>query len=107
MIEAGPCVLSGVLFDLGEYPGLLPGDGQVVGELYELADPTLIHELDEYEGYNALMPSQSEYIRRVTRLIDPAVDAWVYYFNGDTRGSARVISGDWAQHLRRRKIGRS
>jgi gamma-glutamylcyclotransferase (GGCT)/AIG2-like uncharacterized protein YtfP len=106
MIDAGRCILAGVLYDLGDYPGLLPGEGRVVGELYELADSAAIAELDLYEDYDELEPLRSEYIRRVVRLIHPAVDAWVYYFNGSTRDRARVTSGDWAEHLRLRGIDR-
>lgn len=37
------------VLDLGEYPGLVPGDTAVAGELYEVDDETLA-TLDEYEG---------------------------------------------------------
>lgn len=38
LIDRGSCVISGKLYDLGDYPGLVPGDGNVNGELYEVRD---------------------------------------------------------------------
>jgi gamma-glutamylcyclotransferase (GGCT)/AIG2-like uncharacterized protein YtfP len=105
LIDLGSCALAGTLYDLGEYPGLVAGEGRVVGELHQLLDPSVIGELDRYEGYDELDPSRSEYVRRVARLIDPALDAWVYYFNGETRDLAPVPSGDWAEHIRFRERG--
>jgi gamma-glutamylcyclotransferase (GGCT)/AIG2-like uncharacterized protein YtfP len=103
----GRCVIGGLLYDLGDYPGLVPGDGRVVGELYEPRDAAVLELLDLYEQYDPLHPSRSEYVRRAVRLIEPPVDAWVYYFVGDTRGRSRVSCADWLDHLRRRVARRA
>jgi gamma-glutamylcyclotransferase (GGCT)/AIG2-like uncharacterized protein YtfP len=48
--------MGGVLYDLGEYPGVVRGPssrGRVFGELYEIPDtdaPRVLRALDEYEG---------------------------------------------------------
>jgi gamma-glutamylcyclotransferase (GGCT)/AIG2-like uncharacterized protein YtfP len=83
----------------------VPGRGRVVGELYALLDPEVLADLDEYEECYPLAPSSSEYVRRVARLIEPDVDAWVYYYNRPVEGQARVASGDWTEHLRSRPEG--
>lgn len=67
-----PCVIPGRLIDLGDYPGLLPGDGRVPGELFGVLDPAVWPILDEYEG--------EEYERRRTDLLEPRVKAWVYVY---------------------------
>ena len=104
--DLGRCILAGALYDLGDYPGLLPGRGRVIGELYELRDPGVLVVLDEYEEYDRRAPSQSEYVRRLARLIEPAVDAWVYYYNRGVDPRSRVASGDWTEYLRNRPGGR-
>ena len=37
----GPAHIAGRLIDVGRYPGLLQGDGQVTGEVYEVDDAHL------------------------------------------------------------------
>ncbi len=51
----GPAMITGDLFDLGEYPGVRPGTGSVVGELYEIAENTL-EQIDRIEGYDEHSP---------------------------------------------------
>jgi gamma-glutamylcyclotransferase (GGCT)/AIG2-like uncharacterized protein YtfP len=67
----GPASVDGVLYDLGEYPGLVlqrePGAGQtqVKGDVYEIASE-LEPLLDEIEG---LLPqSNGEYAKRQVRV---------------------------------------
>jgi gamma-glutamylcyclotransferase (GGCT)/AIG2-like uncharacterized protein YtfP len=80
----------------------LPGHERVVGELYELLDAEVLADLDEYEECYPLAPSRSEYVRRVARLVEPDIDAWVYYYNRSVGGRSRVVSGDWTEHLKSR-----
>jgi len=44
--------VRGRLVDLGRYPGLIDGVGDVRGEIYQLDDPQLLAVLDREEGYN-------------------------------------------------------
>ena len=46
----GPATVPGLLYDLGRYPGLVPGDGLVHGELFAGADAAVLAALDQYEG---------------------------------------------------------
>ncbi len=98
----GTVRIRGKLLDLGAYPGLVEGDGEVTGELYDLPDPTILGELDFYELFDPANPETSEFIRRRVRLAEPDRDAWVYFHNPDgvsplaQAPAHRVItSGDW------------
>jgi gamma-glutamylcyclotransferase (GGCT)/AIG2-like uncharacterized protein YtfP len=91
------CRFDGVLYDLGRFPGAVPGDGLVHGELLRLHDPQVWAVLDPYEGYDADRKDESLFVRRRETLREPADRAaWVYWFNGDPTGHPKVSSGDWA-----------
>jgi len=91
----GPCSIPGYLYDLGKYPGLVKGPGIVTGELYEIVDPTILNELDEYEGFNRTNPNESLFVRRGVQLTKPVVDCWIYYYSGEIRPERRIQNGDW------------
>jgi gamma-glutamylcyclotransferase (GGCT)/AIG2-like uncharacterized protein YtfP len=92
------CEISGRLFDLGNYPGLLLGSGIVQAELYEIADTSVLQRLDAYEHYDPDDPESSLYIRRLVRLAQPDCDAWLYEYNRIVSGSPSIPSGDWKHH---------
>lgn len=96
--DRGRCTIQGSLYDLGEYPGLRPGDGVVTGELFEIKDMRILRDLDEYEKYDASDRAGSLYVRRSVRLVEPSVDAWVYFYNEEVPEARRIESGDWADH---------
>ncbi|WP_439634508.1 gamma-glutamylcyclotransferase family protein [Glycocaulis sp.] len=93
----GPCRIPGVIHDLGGYPGLVDGEGAVIGELFEVADPSVIARLDAFEDYYPQAPDRSRYLRRQITLLTPARKAWVYLWNLPVTGFARVESGDWLE----------
>lgn len=113
----GRCLLAGVLYDLGWYPGLVMGaevggdDRQggdpVVGEVLELLGGEALATFDRFEGYDPRHPAESEYRRVAVRVaIEPAGTqsggshaAWVYLFNRSVRPDQRVAGGDWLEHL--------
>lgn len=76
------------MLHLGGFPAIIEGDGEVWGELYELADDAQCARIDRLEGTPHL------YRRDALRLADGLeVDA---YFLQRPRGDERVIgSGDW------------
>lgn len=90
--------IPGVLLDLGGFPGLLPGNGKVLVEVYEVSDEVLAN-LDALEGV--------EYGLYSREAID---DIQVYYYRGFNHDMPRQIpapvidSGDWALYL---SMGRS
>ena len=86
--------LGGTLYDLGEYPGLVRGQGsghRVVGEVYELpakTAPQMLSKLDRYEG--------SEFVRRktfVTLSNGGRRAAWVYVLRLIPKSAKRIASG--------------
>lgn len=89
----------GALYVVGPYPGMVEGNGAVRGELYTSDDPAVVLEiLDEVEGYDALDPDASEYVRvkRDVRRDDGRdVPAWLYLYNRDVKGLPQISSGDW------------
>lgn len=91
------CRWSGRLYDLGSFPGAVPGAGTVHGELFRLRDPQVWRVLDHYEGYDPAREEASLFVRRQVPLDDPADEtAWVYWYNGDPGDHPQVPSGDWA-----------
>lgn len=93
----GPCEIVGKLYDLGDYPGLVYGQGLVKAELYQILDPRVISKLDQYECYTPNQPRTALYIRSCVRLASPNVDAWVYFYNQTPPKDTHIKSGDWQQ----------
>ena len=98
----GRCWIPGDLYDLGAYAALVPGEGQVLGELYEITDPDVFSELDWFQTYDRGRESEPEYVRLRVALVEPKVTAWVYLYDRDPRGHPRVESGDWRGYLAER-----
>lgn len=103
VVDRGACLISGRLYDLGDYPGLVPGDGVVHGELFELRDLAVLKAFDKYERYDARNPEKSLYLRRAVRLVHPPCDAWVYVYNQSLHSAYHIASGDWAAHQTERR----
>jgi gamma-glutamylcyclotransferase (GGCT)/AIG2-like uncharacterized protein YtfP len=91
----GPCILRGDLFDLGEYPGLATGSGEVHGELYRVLDARVFETLDPFELYDPANPEASFYQRTRARLVEPDWDAWVYILSARPEANPHIISGRW------------
>lgn len=83
----GPCRIAGRIVDLGGYPGLLPGDEAVAGDLLAFDDAGLLEELDAYEG--------DGYVRASVRLIEPEGEALVWLWTGAVDGALPVPGNDW------------
>ena len=102
--------VQGVLYDLGSYPGMVAGQGTVVGELYEILQADrLLPKLDAIEGYYPNAPDKSSYLRRRSRVrhFDGVnVSSWVYVFNGTLEKASRILSGDYAAHVSHSEVDR-
>jgi gamma-glutamylcyclotransferase (GGCT)/AIG2-like uncharacterized protein YtfP len=89
----------GRLYNVGAYPGMIEGDGEVRGELYRSDDEAVVLEvLDEVEGYDPLDSDASEYVRLKldVRTDDGrAVSAWLYLYDREVKGLPQISSGDW------------
>lgn len=93
----GNAFTTGVLLNLGDYPGLIVGMGRVSGGAYTLHDPAAtLGWLDAYEG---LTGSQNdEYARReieTTLAGGRVLTAWTYVFIGNSQGLCKIETGRW------------
>lgn len=95
MQRHGPCKLRGTLYDLGAYPGLVDGPGVVTGDVFVVSDPAIWAELDRYEEFDPDKLAGSEYDRVYVRLVEPALDAWVYRYIRPLGDAPVVAGGDW------------
>ena len=96
----GGATVSGMLHDLGAYPGLVPGPGCVRGELLRITDDERLAAIDAYEdcgGTTALFRRE----RVEATLADGTRKAaWAYIYNRSP-GQSRVIpDGDYAGYRR-------
>jgi gamma-glutamylcyclotransferase (GGCT)/AIG2-like uncharacterized protein YtfP len=98
----GDATVSGKLYDLGNYPGLIyPGNGRVLGEVYEIDRPyweSVIDRLDEYEGCTPSDPQPHEYRREVVSVqltSGETLPAWAYVLNREPRNLREIQSGDY------------
>lgn len=95
MTVIGPDRITGTLYDLGDYPGVVPGGTAVVhGLLLQPQDADVLALIDAYEEYDAGDPDGSEYLRVVLRTLH-GVEAWVYAYNRPTLDWPIVPGGDW------------
>jgi gamma-glutamylcyclotransferase (GGCT)/AIG2-like uncharacterized protein YtfP len=101
--HTGNCSIPGVLYDLGEYPGIVEGEGSVLAELYEILDPSVLVALDEYEDFQPANPSQSLFVRRRVHLNNPPMESWVYFYNHPVQGKKLIWHGDWTKYSRNRR----
>lgn len=85
--------VRGRLLDLGAYPGMVAGEGEVVGELVRFdALAELIRALDEVEAFEGYGRSGSLYRRVIVWVGDQP--AWSYRFLSAHEG-VPIASGDW------------
>jgi len=92
----GPCRIPGLLYDLGDYPGLVGGPGQVRGELFAVRNALVMPRLDAFEDYWSGDKSRTRYERRRLTLAQPeGLEAWVYVWVCPLTGARAIPSGDW------------
>lgn len=83
--------VSGALYDLGEYPGLVAaGDGRVVGLVIELPDDAALALLDVYEGVGEGLYART----RTTVQLDSggAIELWMYVYLRSVEGLHRIVA---------------
>ena len=104
---AGKASASGVLYDLGRYPGAaFPKDGRerVIGEMFALRNAErLLMQLDAYEEVGdpgAPLFKRIEIKVRLDR--GDVADAWTYALQEVPSRARPIPSGDWIAHLRSR-----
>lgn len=88
--------VSGTLYDLGDYPGLIrDGIGIAQGEHLRSGDATLLADLDAYELYDPDDLGASDYIRTRINMLGSGRLAWTYVYVGPLNGCSAIASGDW------------
>jgi gamma-glutamylcyclotransferase (GGCT)/AIG2-like uncharacterized protein YtfP len=96
--------IPAALFDVGLYPAAIPAtDACVQGELHRMSDDSVLHDLDEIEGFRPEEPDASLYRRLETpvTLTDGRTElAWTYFYNAPLGGAPRIESGDYLDYLR-------
>jgi gamma-glutamylcyclotransferase (GGCT)/AIG2-like uncharacterized protein YtfP len=88
------CLIPGILYDLGDYPGLKPGRQPVRGELYAIQDSQILALLDEYESSDP-DPPEATFSRQLVTLIEPHTVAWCYFFDGKVSRQQIIASNSW------------
>lgn len=99
----GPCRIRGDLYSVsGMFPALVPGDGEVKGELWrsrnQHATTALLRMTDAIESFYQDDWARSMYLRRAVTLIQPEKVAWTYVWNRDLERLDRIPSGDWREY---------
>lgn len=95
-VPVGAGETSGVLYDLGPYPGaLFGGESTLVGEVYRVT-PEVERMLDHLEGVQD--DGQGEYLRRQVEV--RVQGRWLRCLAYEiqlvrVQGAARIVSGDW------------
>jgi gamma-glutamylcyclotransferase (GGCT)/AIG2-like uncharacterized protein YtfP len=93
----GQANVSGSLYDLGAYPGLLLDESNslVIGEVYEI-DDEILHKLDEIEAASDYWRKQVE-----VSLGNHRMTCWVYVDNSRSYPDRILItSGDWIEYAK-------
>ena len=74
-------LIGGRLFWQRTYPALIQDRGIAQVELFRIVDPTVLNDLDRYEGFDPSNLRASLFVRNQILLLNPSVQAWVYFLN--------------------------
>ncbi len=107
----GEAFVSGTLYDLGRYPGLVYQKHQapqVTGHLFEIKDIQLVFPaLDEYEGVDGDNPDRNgaEYRRAIIEVKHQNVvlPSWAYLYNLPTEDLKVIKSGNYLEYLQKNR----
>ena len=91
------CKIKGSLIDLPDgYPGLISGDGSVVGEIHHTPDiENTLKELDRVEGFNGYGEDGSLFHRVLT--YSNNIPCWTYVYARSPDDGPVIESGDWSK----------
>ncbi len=98
----GPGFIRAEIYFLGQFPGIIPGNGIVFGELYEI-DESMLPSLDKIEHYHPNDLERSSYIRKelnVTCLPNKEkLKAEAYFYNRSVVGQEHIPHGDYRRFI--------
>jgi len=94
------------LYNIGWFPGILPGKGSVIGELHRYKEPdTVLKYMDQIEGHTE--DKKGLFRRECTTVITESgkeVEAIVYIYNNkDPKSLDLVKSGIWDLNKKRKE----
>jgi len=99
--------VNGVLYDIGEYPGLIVNGGEsfVYGSVYRIDKDELLKKIDAYEGYGPDEEEPNLYIRTMLSILttNGSINAWVYIYNHPVDCLPRIPSGNYLEYLKQKK----
>ncbi len=99
LTRVSACVIPGLLYDLGGFPGIVEGEGRVAADLFRVNSAEAGAAMDEFEDFDPEDPGGSSYVRRKVQLIEPEGEtAWVYVWTRAVSADERIASGDWLAH---------
>jgi len=102
----GAAQVPGRLVDVGRYPGLLPGEGLVTGEVYEVDDAHLAR-LDVVEDMEPGDRAASQYWREVVTVVGGPLQGQpvqTYVYNRLADSCTPIPHGDYRRYIR--EVGR-
>ena len=90
------------------YPALIQDRGIAQVELFRIVDPSVLCDLDRYEGFDPHNPRASLFVRNQILLLSPPVRAWVYFLNrqiprGTQQRERRINFTTETQRTRRKR----
>ncbi len=103
----GTAQVPGRLVDVGRFPGLLPGDGQITGEVYEVDDVQLAR-LDVVEGMVRGDRGASQYWREAVSVLSGPLQGQpvqTYVYNRPVDACVPIPHGDYRRYIR--EVGRN
>jgi gamma-glutamylcyclotransferase (GGCT)/AIG2-like uncharacterized protein YtfP len=87
------------MLDLGGFPGAVPGEGTILGEVHEYKnEEEVLRAFDRIEGFSEKDPDGSLYLRKeveVTLKNGEKTTATMYFFNRETDWHRKVENGVW------------
>jgi len=91
------CKIRGRLIDLPDgYPGLISGDGSVVGEIHHTPDiENALKKLDTIEGFNGYGEKDPLFRRILT--YSNYIPCWTYVYARSPDDGSVIESGDWCK----------
>lgn len=107
-IFVGKAKVKGILSDLGDNPVATPVSESnfIKGELYKIKNADdfsfAIGQLDDYEGVRPEADETRLYKRALTTVYNEdgsAINAWIYWYQGDVAGKPVIASGDVKDYI--------
>ncbi|WP_333785375.1 gamma-glutamylcyclotransferase family protein [Thermocrinis sp.] len=84
------------LYLISDFPGMVPGSGRVVGEVYRVSED-ILQRLDWIEGVPSLYRRELIKVKLET---GEDLETYTYIYNNSVNGLKKIPSGDWKKFWR-------